>query len=182
MTKQQDNPFWAYSLALYGRSGVDGACLALQDGLGLDVNMLLFCCWAGSRGRILEDQELGVLLATVRGIRHDVILPLRQARRSLKAMVPQMGPAGQALRDKIKANELAAEAIQQDLMHNAMPIANGPPSAPAGAANLRTYLRVVQVTPAGADWDALAGILNGAFPELSAAEARTLIRPGDAPA
>lgn len=175
MNDPQGNPFWTYSLALYGRPGVDAACLALQDRLDLDVNVLLFCCWAGSRGRTLEDREVGALMAAVRALREEVVLPLRQARRSLKTLLAELGPAGTELREKIKANELAAEAIQQNLMHSALQIADGPPSATAGAANLRAYLRVAQATPAGSDWDALAGLLAVAFPELSEVEARALL-------
>jgi len=36
--------FWAFSLALYGKPGVAPALLGLQDRLGVDVNLLLFCC------------------------------------------------------------------------------------------------------------------------------------------
>jgi len=175
MTEAQGNPFWTYSLGLYGRPGVDAACLAVQDRLDLDVNMLLFCCWAGSRGRTLEDREVAALVAAVRDLREEVVLPLRQARRSLKTLVTDLGPAGPELREKIKANELAAEALQQNLMHGALPIVDGSPSAAAGAASLRAYLPVVQATPAGPDWDALAGLLAMAFPELSGAEARALL-------
>jgi uncharacterized protein (TIGR02444 family) len=175
MIASQGNPFWTYSLALYGRPGVDAACLALQDRLDLDVNMLLFCCWAGSRGRALEGREVGALAAAVRALRDGVIRPLRQARRALKIQAADLGPAAQDLRRTVKADELAAEAIQQNLMHSALQIADGPPSATAGAANLRAYLRVAQATPAGSDWDALAGLLAVAFPELSEVEARALL-------
>jgi uncharacterized protein (TIGR02444 family) len=175
MTDSRDNPLWIYSLALYRRPGVDAACLALQDGLGLDVNMLLFCCWAGSHGRTLEDREVGALVAAVRRLREGVVLPLRQARRSLKAQLAGLGPAGQALREKIKADELAAEAIQQTLMHGTLPVAEGVPSAAACAANFLTYLRVAQATPKDTDWDALSTLLARAFPELSGADARALL-------
>ena len=43
--------FWAFSLEFYARPGVAEACLALQDRHGLDVNILLLCCWLGWSGR-----------------------------------------------------------------------------------------------------------------------------------
>jgi hypothetical protein len=46
-----NNPFWEYSLSHYVREGVADACLALQDGHGLDVNMLLYGAWLGSMGQ-----------------------------------------------------------------------------------------------------------------------------------
>jgi uncharacterized protein (TIGR02444 family) len=37
-----DDPFWRFSLDLYGRPGVAPACLALQDEAGADVNLVLY--------------------------------------------------------------------------------------------------------------------------------------------
>jgi len=37
------NPFWDFSLAVWGREAVKPACLALQARHGIDVNILLFC-------------------------------------------------------------------------------------------------------------------------------------------
>ena len=50
--------FWDFSLALYGRPGVAPALIGLQDRLGLDVNMLLYCCWAGIERSALSRDEL----------------------------------------------------------------------------------------------------------------------------
>src|SRR5262249_40267230 len=50
--------FWNFSLKVYGRPGVAAACIALQDGLGLDVNLLLYCCWHGRARRRLEAADL----------------------------------------------------------------------------------------------------------------------------
>ena len=65
MAADSDNPFWDFSLAVYHRPGVAQACLALQDRRGLDVNLLLFCCWAGSLGRRLEPQDIARLRRAV---------------------------------------------------------------------------------------------------------------------
>ncbi|HEY9550471.1 MAG TPA: TIGR02444 family protein, partial [Kiloniellaceae bacterium] len=50
----EETPFWQFSGAVYARRGVAEACLALQQRHGLDVNLLLFCAWAGSNGRRLD--------------------------------------------------------------------------------------------------------------------------------
>ena len=60
-----DPGLWDFSLALYARPGAAEACLALQERHGTDVNLLLFCCWAGSRGRGLSGAELAGLIAVV---------------------------------------------------------------------------------------------------------------------
>ncbi len=75
MTETAKHPFWDFSLALYGREGVARACVALQDRRGLDVNILLFCCWAGSRGRRLDPADLKGLDAAVRPWREAVVRP-----------------------------------------------------------------------------------------------------------
>ena len=46
----RDHPFWDFSLAVWGREAVEPACLALQARHGIDINVLLFCGWAGRRG------------------------------------------------------------------------------------------------------------------------------------
>jgi uncharacterized protein (TIGR02444 family) len=47
--------FWRFSLALYARPGVADALIALQDRAGLDVNLILFGLWVGTR----HARELG---------------------------------------------------------------------------------------------------------------------------
>jgi len=42
-----------FAEALYGRTGVEAACLGLQDRPGLDVTVLLHACWLGARSRVL---------------------------------------------------------------------------------------------------------------------------------
>lgn len=175
MSAPNDNPFWAYSLALYGREGVEPACLDLQDRLGLDVNLLLFCCWAGSRGRCLSPAGLQGLVAATRAWREEAVEPLRRVRRRLKTRLAELGPAASALRAQVKAAELAAEAIQQDILHRRLPLAEGAPSAAAVAANLRAALEASGCTNGSDAHEALAALLRAACPELGPDEARGLL-------
>ncbi|MEE8535925.1 MAG: TIGR02444 family protein, partial [Kiloniellales bacterium] len=114
------NPFWDFSLAVYGRAGVGEACVALQDRHGLDVNLLLLCCWAATRGRGLDATGLSRLVAAVAGWQREVVRPLRGVRRWLKTQsADAAGPAG-ALRAAVKAQELEAERVEQFLLFEAM--------------------------------------------------------------
>ncbi|QFU03320.1 hypothetical protein FIU83_16940 [Halomonas sp. THAF5a] len=73
-------PLWEFALALYGRDGVEAACLTLQDEAGVDVCELLWHCWLYRHGLACE--------APPDGVRHwqrDVTAPLRRLRRALKA-------------------------------------------------------------------------------------------------
>ena len=134
-----ENPFWDFSLALYGTEGASRACIDLQDRLGADVNLLLFCCWAGRQGRRLAGGELDRLEAASADWRARVIGPLRAVRRALR----QADDAGaRALYDNVKAQELAAERIAQDRLHAALPL-GGAGSGGCGSAteaNLALYL------------------------------------------
>ena len=64
MAASSPEPFWDYSLALYGRPGVEACCLRLQDRLGVDVNLLLLCCWLAARGHdTIGEDAVGEILA-----------------------------------------------------------------------------------------------------------------------
>jgi uncharacterized protein (TIGR02444 family) len=109
-----ENPLWNFTLAVYPEAGVSDELIALQDRLGLDVNLLLFCAYMGGmRGVTLTADELGEVSAAVAGWQRDVIGPLRTARRALKDIVAD---AAQALRSSVKKDELAAEQIEQAML------------------------------------------------------------------
>ncbi|MEX2629461.1 MAG: TIGR02444 family protein [Tistlia sp.] len=131
------NPFWAFSLATYGRPGVAEACLALQDRLGLDVNLLLFCLWAGRCGHRLSATELAALATAAGPWQQGVVVPLRGVRRRLKGAAD---PAQEALRQRIKRDELEAERLEQELLHRALPLAPGVDDPAAARANLLAFV------------------------------------------
>ena len=77
--------FWDFSLAVYPREGVESACLELQERHGLDVNLVLFCCWVGASGRgVIEEDDLDRLLAATEPWQKEVVWPIRGVRRRLK--------------------------------------------------------------------------------------------------
>jgi uncharacterized protein (TIGR02444 family) len=109
--------FWNFSNTIYRIPAVAEACLSLQNNSGLDVNMVLFCCWHGiSRGDLdkVFFQECHDFSRTWSG---KTVKPLRDIRIWLK----ETGCSGPGLdtdtcmsfRDRIKAVELEAEKLQQ---------------------------------------------------------------------
>jgi len=107
----RDNAFWQFSLRVYAQRGVADECLALQDTLGLDVNVLLFSAWlAVGRGVALAPADLDTIMAEVRPWHEDVVRPLRLIRRHLKPIDEQ---GAQRLRAQVKAFELDAEQLEQ---------------------------------------------------------------------
>ena len=138
-------PFWLFSGRTYGKRGVERACLALQDECGADVNLLLYCCWMGRQGRQLDGRALRSAMAAVARWQHEVVWPLRRARRAIrKEPGGAAGAWAKALRRRIAAAELDAEYVEQRVL--AKEAAGAPPSAgndrprEAAASNLDRYL------------------------------------------
>ncbi|CAO3406806.1 TIGR02444 family protein [Azospirillum largimobile] len=143
------NPFWDFSLAVYGRPGVPALCLALQDRRGVDVNVLLFAAWAGMEcGVRLSGPELSRIDSAVSGWREEVVRPLRALRRRAKA-------EDDAFYRRMKAAELEAERVQQDRLFAA---ANFFPR-PGGSAALAAANMALLVPGGDPALDELAGIL-----------------------
>ncbi len=99
---------WDFALAVYGRPGVEAACLALQDAHGQCVPLLLWRAWALDRP--LDPSALTSAVRLARDWQVRVVAPLRAVRRDLAAQAPPIVDADRrSLRDAVKASELAAE-------------------------------------------------------------------------
>ena len=158
------NPFWAYSLRLYRRPGVAAACIGLQDRLGVDVNVLLFCLWAAACGRTLSPAALKLAVGLSRVWTANVVAPLRGTRRFLKPL------ALPRLRADVARVELAAERVEQDFLRRLVPHVG---RAAAGTrhggdralTNLVRYAQHWARPPRAADVDDLRRIIGVAFPD-----------------
>lgn len=146
---------WAFSVAVYGRPEVAPACLALQDDHDLDVNVLLFCCWAAAEGAPpLADAAIADAVAAAEPWRARVVAPLRAVRRDLKRAVSSLADISQEdFRQRVAALELEAERLTQGLLVQAVPFIPDPARTPAqrleaGAVNLAGYAAAWQLSPA----------------------------------
>ena len=81
---EQGSPFWRFSLRFYRQPGVADACIALQDGCGVDVNVLLFFLWLATARRYVSRDVAQAVCAQAMPWRDDVVAPLRAVRRRLK--------------------------------------------------------------------------------------------------
>jgi len=166
--RDRDESFWDFSLRTYRVSGVPEACLALQDELGADVNMVLYCCWAGDRSAALDGPAFQRAFEFSSQWATEVVRPLRHARRWMKQEGCAEGPVDReaclALREQIKGTELAAEKLQQ-LTLAALPL---PGTAAEGieavAANLRIYFHAIEATLDEDAVERLMVIVHAAFP------------------
>ena len=146
--KRAAHPFWRFSLRSYRRSGVEQACLGLQNTLGADVNLLLFCCWMGTQGRPLTKRSLRRAVAAVQRWQREVVQPLRRARRALRKSSAAVAEARRAhLRRNVLSLELDAEYVEQLVLaclaaKLPRPARKQDPQT-ASAANLERYLELL---------------------------------------
>ena len=123
------------------------ACIALQDGCGVDVNLLLFLFWLASDDRQLSAADVKMLDDNVRDWRNLTIMPIRDARRKLKGAATLVEPGKQeAFRNKVKAIELEAERLQQEALYEFSR------SGPLGTAARRLPRRAPISRPMRACW------------------------------
>jgi uncharacterized protein (TIGR02444 family) len=161
--------FWDYSVELYGRPGVEAACLELQQRHRIDVNLVLLCLWLGERGTALDGEALARLCHAADRWQLEVVRPLRNLRRRLKARVADREPnsvAGEwtglaaTIRERAITLEIDAEHLEQ--LHLGRVAAQLPATAAAGpglaGANLRHYWRFDR-----RDHKALRTLLEQAF-------------------
>ncbi|HYA06733.1 MAG TPA: TIGR02444 family protein [Xanthobacteraceae bacterium] len=144
------SPFWRFSLKFYRQPGVADACIALQDGCGVDVNLLLFLFWLASDDRQLSADDVKLLDDNVRDWRNLTVVPIRDTRRKLKGAATLVDPDKQeAFRNRVKAIELEAERLQQEALYEfAKSGPLGTPASPhaAARANVAAYERVLALT------------------------------------
>jgi len=164
--------FWEFSVRTYSQAGIADACLALQDEHGADVNLLLYCCWAGWHSAALDEAEFERALSFSQIWSGQVVRPLRSIRRWMKsdgccdAMVDVK--ACMDLRESIKATELRAEKLQQAVLES-LPrsVATGAEAGPgpeAVGANLRRDCRAAGIAWSEEVRSKLGVILRAAFP------------------
>jgi uncharacterized protein (TIGR02444 family) len=141
--------FWTFSLKVYAEQAVADVCLSLQDRFDADVNVLLFMLWCADQGRRLSRQEIDAIIDLVTPWQIQVVRPLRLARRSLK-MPPSDWPLQEteALRRRVKADELEAERLQQQALARfaeANDIGQPDTARAASLSNLENYANLLSV-------------------------------------
>ena len=175
------HPFWDYSLMLYGRPGVAKACLALQDGYGMDVNLLLLSIWSAAEGPGgLDAADMQRLLSGTREWQARVVQPLRAVRRYCRR---GSETSGDELREMFGASvmgvELEAEHVEQLMLAGL--VADSPfvarptdDAAVLAVGNLAAYCTVLQVDWSGSVRVHLGHIVTAAFPQIADARIMAL--------
>lgn len=123
-------PLKEYVIDLYGKDGVEEACLYLQDVLGADVCLVLIICWVyGDQNGKLDFKRARLISRTWQ---EEVIGPIRTARRAIKSM--DKGDQLASLYEELKQTELNAEFSEFAALEELVS------SAPQGTENLEEIL------------------------------------------
>ncbi|NHK26734.1 TIGR02444 family protein [Parvularcula flava] len=125
-TPAQIPTFWDWSMEAYGRPGAAERLLRMQDDHDLDVNLVLWCLWAGTHFPPISDKETLSLFRQTAEWAKRVTIPLRGVRRWLKGRdLPASTEAVNTLRNEIKSQELAGERISQEMLEGMTRLAAG---------------------------------------------------------
>ncbi|MEQ9814607.1 MAG: TIGR02444 family protein [Azospirillaceae bacterium] len=125
-----DDPLWRFALDIYQRPGVAEACLSLQDDCGADVNLLLFALWCAAEGEELTPDTARAAGAAIAPWSAVAIQPLRRLRRALKPPVAGVpDDRREAVRNRTKSLELAAERIALARLHEFAREMSRPPAS-----------------------------------------------------
>ncbi|MCC5812949.1 MAG: TIGR02444 family protein [Ectothiorhodospiraceae bacterium] len=177
---------WESIGSLYALPGVQQACLALQENLGLSVTTLLTLLWAARQDSgALTDRAARHLARRTEHYQETVLRPMRRARRGVKEWDAALGEAGLALRAALLENELEAERMEQQLVLELLgPEQHREPADdPCGDACLTVarYLAGLAATPDNSCLQQLAYVMSAVLEDYDGLHiARVLDRAIDA--
>jgi len=169
---KRSDRFWDFSVSTYRQPGVADACLSLQERFGVDVNLLLYCCWSGCTRQSLDEPMFAAALSFSQPWADEVVRPLRAVRSWMKIAGCNSTDLStddcMALREKIKAVELEAEHLQQNALEK---LTSTPMTGSLDfgtqventASNLRRYLEHCEVRLDEVSFSELAHIVTAAI-------------------
>ena len=169
---EQVDSFWDFAAGTYRKPGVARACLSLQEQHGVDVNVLLYCCWYGYTRGTMDGPAMERILSFAEPWAENVVRPLRAARTWMKTIgCTEAYIAGEdcmGLREKIKRAELKAEHLQEDRMQELTEgaVLKHPESTSqihCTLLNVHAYLRHLKITLDSASSSELAHIVTAAI-------------------
>jgi len=122
MNDNRQKSFWEFSIYVYRKNGVADTFLRLQNDHGVDVNMLLYCCWHGITRGVFTNQLFQTVFDYSTSWCNQTVKPLRNVRTWLKQSGCHLSHIDTAscmeFREEIKGIELQAEKIQQTTLES----------------------------------------------------------------
>jgi uncharacterized protein (TIGR02444 family) len=130
---------WRFSLSVYARPGVAPRCLQLQDQWGANVNLVLWLLWLETRGQTADAALIARAETELADWDKHIVQPLRQLRRQVRARFALEEIAIGETYQQLKASELQAERVEQEILAALVKQSPGANALPVGT-NLRVYL------------------------------------------
>lgn len=171
MNSLPSHEFWRYSLKVYGNTNVRDLCLSLQNRFGININLILFCCWFSTTGRgPIAEKYMRQLLNELKPWHQGITEGLRELRHRLSNFHQQTW--AETLRKEILADELTAEQIEQLLIITALPgviIKHRSQSQKINdcICNFHTYITSMELDLDQDGYDLLQRLLLEVFPSSS---------------
>ena len=152
MIKELANPLWHYSLSLYAHEEVKQLCIRLQDCYGINVNIVLWCCWYASELGQFNQEFLDTILADNEPWNTQVTCQLRQARQWLRNN--HQNELVQPFRQQLVQLEITSEAFQQEQLYQRSIKQNktGATDKSAARSNLQMYFNQLNATVSEEHW------------------------------
>ncbi len=179
--KFPDSELWRYSTQIYQITDVENSCLQLQNQFDADVNILLYCCWAGEKKIPLSSEELSTMQATTAPWQN-ILKPLRDARQMMKQhVIPIPADQRQQTVNNMSELELNAEHMEQLALEACVDITAKTPSAELSsteccAQNLFTYLQMLNAVNAISDiTEQVTALLNGIYQDDEAVQMALMV-------
>ncbi|MCW9014695.1 MAG: TIGR02444 family protein [Gammaproteobacteria bacterium] len=170
-----DSEFWNFSTQIYQQAEVESACLHLQNTYDADINILLYCCWAGEQAFSLSTDDIRELIQTAHPWQTNILKPLRDARSMMKQHIIAM-PAHMIEQtvNNMSEMELNAEHMAQLAMEKAIALNNrvaceNKSAIECSIQNLSAYIQQLEsVSSINEVMHDLSNLLNGIFQDAEA--------------
>ncbi|WP_415895379.1 TIGR02444 family protein [Neptuniibacter sp. PT34_22] len=138
---QLKNDLWDFALNFYQQPGIEQSCLELQNEFGLSINRLIFACWGGIQGYVLES----ITCNEADHWQQEMTHPLRGIRYKVRER-KQQGAEYDACYQKLRQAELACEQVELALLYQqGLQAAQMQPSIEIIEENLHSYLKSQKV-------------------------------------
>lgn len=164
MTDFEPHDFWDFSLSVYRRPKVATTCIDLQGRFGVDVNLILFCCWWGGSVGTMSEFHFTSVADRADEWHRAVVIPLRTARLRTRSGAPNLKSLeSETLYRRLLGAELEAEHAEQLMIARtaeeiSLPSASDP-SFRSMVENLRLYFDRLHVQIDNATARSLAVII-----------------------